>query len=798
MLLFGLVALGTGYYSTSVALHRESIERQAAQKAKTLAVQEAAAARRAEGKERDARRRAEDLLWRAERETYRYALARAHADQQIHRIKQAKATLEALPSELTHWRELRGWEYDYLWHTLHAERLKLPGQHGVFLGDGQRIATLEGDGTLSMFETATGKQLGTWPTGMAKCTSLEASSDGSKLAIAAGERVLLWDVARAAPLRTLEGLGGEILSAAFDATGDRLVTAAGGVIRQEMEKAQKAFGPFAAALAANSARSYQVAIHDVATGELKKTIINQRPYVSKAIFNPDGTQVVTTSGLQPLKLGTGRGLSFWDPESAKRQRSLAVWEQVSAVAFSADGQRFAVAGVEQPGGGKIQVFQVDKTEPALEWSVDAAASSLAISSDGKRLAAALENTARLFDLQSGVALDVLADEEPIARVAFHADGSLLTVSNSGIRLWDSSATQDGRVLPYHVDGPLAISHDSRLLLTQMGKVALVDLASSGTLHQFLGKTNGVNSLAFHPAKLEVASGGGQSLPPKKLTPLAGVVAGEVSVWRVNERAEAELVHQYRVGGSVSAVVYSPDGRFLATRHYAKGGITGLEGFTNRIPQLPKILQLYRTDDYRLVKSISLPIAPRPLADPSLDLAARMAAAKSEIEGRLFVTNCTFWEELLMVVNGGRLSAFRAVDGEEAALPEALQNVSAAAILGHPRGKLFVARQDGRVEIWEASTRQRLASFDLGWQHDSRWAAHPDGRRLATCVNTEIKIWDLATGQDLLTLRGLTHSPWNMTFSPDGAYLVATSNGAVRIWQGQFRQLEQDALKPGSN
>jgi WD40 repeat protein/serine/threonine protein kinase len=100
----------------------------------------------------------------------------------------------------------------------------------------------------------------------------------------------------------------------------------------------------------------------------------------------------------------------------------------------------------------------------------------------------------------------------------------------------------------------------------------------------------------------------------------------------------------------------------------------------------------------------------------------------------------------------------------------------------PDGKRLVSAE----KVWDAQTGQELLTL----QGDTGCAAFsPDGKRLASASEHQtVKVWDARTGQAIRTLKGHSGYITSLAFSPDGKRLASSSNDkTVKVWDAQKDQ-----------
>jgi WD40 repeat protein len=98
-------------------------------------------------------------------------------------------------------------------------------------------------------------------------------------------------------------------------------------------------------------------------------------------------------------------------------------------------------------------------------------------------------------------------------------------------------------------------------------------------------------------------------------------------------------------------------------------------------------------------------------------------------------------------------------------------------------RLATASSDHTTKIWEiASGRQVITLADANAVF--RVAYSPDGRRLATALaDRTAKVWDAVSGKEWLTLSGHTDIVVGVAFSPDGTRLASASvDKTAKVWE----------------
>jgi WD40 repeat protein/serine/threonine protein kinase len=109
------------------------------------------------------------------------------------------------------------------------------------------------------------------------------------------------------------------------------------------------------------------------------------------------------------------------------------------------------------------------------------------------------------------------------------------------------------------------------------------------------------------------------------------------------------------------------------------------------------------------------------------------------------------------------------------------------IVFSPDGKrLAGASNGGTLKVWEARTGHEILSFEGGTRII---VFSPDSKRLVgACGNYTVKVWDAQSGEELLTFKGHTEAIFCVAFSPDGKRLASASvDKTVKVWDAQAVQ-----------
>jgi WD40 repeat protein len=405
----------------------------------------------------------------------------------------------------------------------------------AFRSDGKELASGGGDGTVKVWDAATGKQVRAFSLKAEVKDVLygpEGPSGASRLAVRTGDGTVR--VLDAATGREVFSWGSSAAAAglAFSPDGQRL------------------------AIAGDGADSALAHIVDLAT---RRRLVEFRGHGGSLVgLTWHGDRLATISSDGTMKV--------WQAATGREEFTLRGHDRLAAgrIAFSPDGQRLASLA-----GGEVKLWELVEGKELLSLPAQETPwSAVAFSPDGRCLAANALRGVQVLDGGRGLQVFSLrsgrATEFPT--VAFSPDGLLLARGGTGgVVLWDATTGEELPPLPPLRDlvTGLAFSPDSRFLAAgtgraagpaEPGEVKVWEVAGRREVLTFREHTAQVADVAFSP---ETSSGRtGRRIASASWE-------GMVKVWdALTGKVEVTL------GGHTSAVLtvrFSPDGTRLASR-----------------------------------------------------------------------------------------------------------------------------------------------------------------------------------------------------------------------------------------
>jgi WD40 repeat protein/tRNA A-37 threonylcarbamoyl transferase component Bud32 len=636
--------------------------------------------------------------------------------------------------------DLRGFEWHYFRRLLDSSPLTLSGHTDTvtavaFSPDRLHLASGSRDGTVKVWELATGLELRTLPGLTGGVTGLAFSPDGRRLAsVSPDGTVRVWEA----------GTGKELFS----------------VVKQTAGPGSVAFSPDSQILAA--AGDPQVSLRDE-NGKEVFSFQGHGKAVTAVAFGSDGRHVASAA--------TDGTVKVWESSSGKEIHSLAgVKSRIVQLAFTADGKRLNLTSAN----GALAVWHLDVGKAAL--AVQGSGTQqvpAAWGRDGRQLALlSPATTVRVCDPATGRELFALRQHAaPINALAYSADGARIATASEDrtVKVW--TTTFDLEVLDFPGHGgevfAVAYSPDGRHLATGGAEGTLrVHEAGTGQEVFLIRAHRAVRTWADAPDQRHVLGGvSAVAYGPDSRMLASGGADGLLRTWDATTGKLLRDFHGHT--RAVTGVAFSPDGRLLASSSWDKtvkvwDVATGrlLNTFTGHSREATRVA--FSPDGERLASSgwdqtirfwdpttgkeagsLTGFVGPRLAPIDSLAFHAdgsRLAAATNPYAG------------------GGEIKVFDLKTGVEVhSLRGHLYGIYQVDFSKDGR-RLASASCEGAAKVWDTATGQELFSYQnrtgrppgsegppdprLDALHSLAFS--PDGRRLALgCRNSKVLVLDAA-------------------------------------------------------
>jgi WD40 repeat protein len=327
-----------------------------------------------------------------------------------------------------------------------------------------------------------------------------------------------------------------------------------------------------------------VLVWDLQSGKLLRTLTTRVPRVESMALSPDGNTVALAT--------KGTTIQVWDVATGRELFPVSGHDfPITSVACATDGKTVAYAGRSSLGKPPGPIVVVDAVKGARIGELPKNAQFLALSPNGKHLAAGELHHIQIWEVGSrkgGVFID--PETYLVQEGHFSEDGrALLTLDwnqsgQSFVRRWDVTTGRQTQMwtLPPERSLNSSLGADGKAVAANFGN-------GNMAVHQVQSK----RSRSLHGQELEGkpihVSPDGKTLASAtwlvKDAEFRQVVSisGGVRLWEI--ATGKEIFHLKAHHGKVEAIAWSPDSRFVAA---------GDQKTENQVPPLPQAVRVWDT------------------------------------------------------------------------------------------------------------------------------------------------------------------------------------------------------------
>ncbi len=499
---------------------------------------------------------------------------------------------------------------------------------------------------------------------------LSFSSDGKTLASGQGDGIItLWDI-KTGKQKTLSGVhSSHVYGMSFSPTDNQLLVSgsSGELWLWDVDKGE-----------------HKSIYHDI-FGDLKIYL----PTVLGLSFSSDGKTLATTH--------VDRTVQLWDIETKTTKTIFkGHTEFVHKVQFSPDGKTLVGGCWEET----VLLWDVTTGEQKVTLTGHTSEiDGVAFSADGSTIASTDGNTVRLWDATTGKQKSILQGFTPrINSIEYSPDGTVIASAGSDgtVRLWNATSRNQEKTLIGHSENvrDISFSPDGETLVSggADNKLCLWNVKTGELVKTYEGHTDKVISVSFN----------GQSL--------ASASRDQIWLWDIATGLPERTLFGHT--GIVSEIIFSPDGKILASGSISKSSATG----DNSV-----LLWNVETGE-RLTKLDGIL---RGVTDLNFSPDGKMLACASR-EQYIFLRDINTKEYCkVLFVDPPRSGPY------------------GLSVHFSPDGKILLSgHTDNTLRIWDISTEQQTAIFIGRWSHLS---ISPDGETLASASSDgTILLWDLTS------------------------------------------------------
>ncbi|CAO3565254.1 unnamed protein product [Mortierella alpina] len=569
----------------------------------------------------------------------------------------------------------------------------------VFSPSGQLIASGSRDSTVRLWDAQTGEPGAILSGHTDMVNSVVFSPSGQQIASGSYDQtVRLWDAQTGAPGAILRGHTGHILSVAFSPSGQQIVSssydnmvrlwdartgAPGAILSGHTGYVfSVVFSPSGQQIASGSDDN-TVRLWDAQTGEPGAILSGLSMSVVSVVFSPSGQQIASGSGDNTMRL--------WDAQTGAPGAILRGYTgHILSVAFSPSGQQIVSSSYDNA----VRLWDARTGAPGAILSGHTSyVNSVVFSPSGQQIASgSMDNTVRLWDAQTGAAGAITSGHSrSVYSAVFSPSGQQIASGSDDctVRLCDAQTGASGVILSGHSSSVLSVVFSPSGQLIASGSedktVRLWDAQTGAPGAILSGHTHIVNSVVFSPSGQQIVSGSFDQT---------------VRLWDAQTGAPGAILSGHTE--MVNSVVFSPSGQQIAS-----GSADSTVRLWDAQTGAPGAILSGHTD---MVNSVVFSPSGQQIASGSNDSTVRLWDAQTGAPGTILSGHTDFVRSVVFSPSGQQIAS---------------------------------GSDDNTVRLWDVITGLCLATINgfHGWVMSVAWNTSADGSYLATgCADNSVRMW----------------------------------------------------------
>lgn len=469
----------------------------------------------------------------------------------------------------TDFKDLRGFEWDYLNQAPHKELFSLlqPGLVSSIAvsPNGKTLAVAAGDKTIQLWNIVTRNKIGTLSGHNGVVWAVAFSPDGKYIASGGGNQTLkLWDTATQKEIATLNGHTGAIWCLAFSPDSKFLASGSGDntIKLWDLTTSQEvttfkghtntiwsvAFSPDGKTLASGSWDN-TAKIWDLTTKTALTTLNGHLKWVYGVAFSPDGKTLATSS--------LDKTIILWETQTYQK-RSILIGHQAEVMFVAFLSNKILITGSVDT-TAKLWDTETCDQIATFKGHRDLINSIAFLPKSSTIITSSFDKTVKFWNLETGPEPAVLNKHNNIIlSLAFSLDSQFLATGGKDkrVKIWDINANKELIALEGHTDeiNAVAFSPEGKILASGSNDetVRLWNYTTNSELAILRSHTKAVYSLAFSPDSKILASGSADKT---------------IKLWDLSTKQELTVLNGH--SELVSSLAFSPDGKILASGSWDK-------------------------------------------------------------------------------------------------------------------------------------------------------------------------------------------------------------------------------------